>query len=419
MVASPDGATAARLERAAWLAWPETRQVFAALVRDGHEARAVGGAVRNSLLGQAVTEVDLATTARPDEVIALAERAGLRAVPTGLDHGTVTVIAGHRPFEVTTLRHDVETFGRRAKVAFTDDWTADARRRDFTINALYAAADGSLFDPLGGRADVLARRVRFIGDAHARIREDYLRILRFFRFNADYATPPFDAHGLAACVRERAGLAMLSPERVHVELARLLVSGGAASALEAMLDYGVLVDVLGGVPYLGRFRRLAAIEEACEVKPSAMRRLAALTVSVSEDVERLGVRLRLSGAERASLSCTLRARTLSDESDAPAAKTLLYRAGPDCYRDAVLLAWANAGAPAEAPGWRRLLSLPERWTAPAFPLSGADLLALGLAEGPAVGRVLKAVEAAWISDGFAAGKAELMAMARRLAERRE
>ena len=212
------------LKGAAWLKRPETARVFAALAESGVETRAVGGAVRNSLLGLPVTEVDLATTALPQQVMALARKAGLKAVPTGIEHGTVTVIADGVPFEVTTLRRDVETFGRHATVAFTENWEEDARRRDFTLNALYAGSDGTVFDPLGGYEDVVAGRVRFIGDAEARIREDYLRILRFFRFNAYYGKGPFDADGLRASVSLRGGMAQLSAERIAGEVRRLLVA---------------------------------------------------------------------------------------------------------------------------------------------------------------------------------------------------
>ena len=248
------------LKDAAWLQQSETKRVFAALAAPGIETRAVGGAVRDTLLGLPVSEVDLATTALPEKVIALARGADLKAVPTGIEHGTVTLVAGGVPFEVTTLRRDVETFGRHATVAFTEDWEEDARRRDFTLNALYAGSDGELFDPLGGYADLVAGRVRFIGDAEARIKEDYLRILRFFRFNAYYGKGAFDAEGLAACVRLRDGLDLLSAERVAGELRQLLVAPQAVRAVEALFDYGLLTQLLGGVPRLMRFERLVAAE---------------------------------------------------------------------------------------------------------------------------------------------------------------
>ena len=395
-----------------WLAQPATRRIFATLSQGGHQVRAVGGAVRNTLLGQGVGDIDFATTARPEQVVELAERAGLKVVPTGLQHGTVTIVSDGHPHEVTTLRRDVETYGRHAKVAFTDDWAADARRRDFTMNALYADADGTVFDPLGGAGDLQARRVRFIGDAGARIREDYLRILRFFRFNAVYGTLPFDTEGLAACVRERAGLAALSAERVHAELMRLLKAEGALPALEAMFDWGLLVDVLGGVAYLERFRRLLAIEAAGALPSSAVRRLAALAVVVAEDIDRLTGRLRLSNAERRGLVCASRYRAASLPAEEAGARCALYRLGPDCFEDAVLLAWAEAGAGPDDPAWRRFLELPQRWQAPRFPLSGADIVGLGVASGPDVGRVLRTVEEAWISAGFAGDKDSLMAHAR-------
>lgn len=414
-----DTAAGLSVASADWLARPETRRVFAALSEDSHVARVVGGAVRNTLLGQEVGDIDFATTARPEQVIELADRADLKAVPTGLDHGTVTIVADGRPFEVTTLRQDVETFGRHAKVAFTDDWAADARRRDFTMNALYADADGTVFDPLGGAGDLETRRVRFIGDAGERIREDYLRILRFFRFNAVYGAPPFDMDGLAACVRERAGLAALSAERVHGELVRLIAAEGAVAALEAMFDCGLLVDVLGGVGHLGRFRRLLAIEAASDAPPSPMRRLAALSVVVIEDAERLTARFRLSNAERACLACASRFRSVSELAEHGDARRALYELGPQCFGDAVLIAWADAGAAPDDPAWRRLHALPERWQTPEFPLSGADIVGLGVPKGPAVGRVLRAVEEDWVSAGFVGDKDTLMARARTYLEKNQ
>ena len=236
-----------------WLKARETQAVFDALSRSGAETRVVGGAVRNALLGLPIGEIDIATTATPDEVIALAERAGLKAVPTGIEHGTVTVIANGQPFEITTLRRDVETYGRHAKIAFTNSWEDDAKRRDFTLNALYADRDGRVFDPLGGLADLEAGRVRFIGDAEARIREDYLRILRFFRFNAYYGKGGLDVEGLRAAVRLRDGVGQLSAERIGGEIKRILIAPGATRAVEALFDYGLLTSLLGGVPRLARF----------------------------------------------------------------------------------------------------------------------------------------------------------------------
>ncbi len=398
------------LKDAAWLKRPETARVFAALSGDGIETRAVGGAVRNTLLGRPVTEVDLATTAVPDTVMARARKAGLKAIPTGIAHGTVTVVADGTPFEVTTLRRDVETYGRHAKVAFTEDWEEDARRRDFTLNALYADADGALYDPLGGYADLVAGRVRFIGDATARITEDYLRILRFFRFNAYYGKGPLDALGLSACVKQRDGLAQLSAERVAAELKRILIAPQAFAAVEALFDYGLLTDILGSAPRLGRFAHLIAIETALSRAPNAVLRLAALAVFVAEDAPRLAARFKLSNAEQAVLALGADEALDTALPEEGSAKRLLYRLGADKFPWQVLLTWAARGAAADDPDWQRALTLPERWQAPSFPLRGPDLAPFDL-EGPALGERLRALEQQWIESGFALSREELLARA--------
>ena len=396
------------LAGAEWLKRPATLAVLDALNGDGVETRAVGGAVRNALLGLAVTEIDLAATAEPEKVMALAERAGLKTVPTGIDHGTVTVIANGAPFEVTTLRRDVETFGRHAKVAYTTSWEEDARRRDFTLNALYADRNGNVFDPLGGYGDVMAGRVRFIGDAEARIMEDYLRILRFFRFHAYYGKGAMDKEGLRASVKLRGGLEQLSAERVAGEMRRILAAPGAAGAVEALFDHGLLTNLLGGVPRLVRFERLVAIEEAHGLARNSALRLAVLAVFVEEDVARLAERLRLSNAEQAVLAFATGDgdAALPDEAKA---KSHLYRLGPDDYRARLLLAWADAGATPDDAGWRNALALPERWQAPIFPIGGNDVMALGEIKGPEIGALLKRLEQDWIASGFALDRDELLA----------
>ena len=266
----------ARLGDAAWLNEGPVARLLALLDRDGEEARIVGGAVRNALLGLPVAEIDVATTALPAEVMRRVTAAGCKAVPTGIEHGTVTVIIEHQPVEVTTLRQDVETFGRKARVAFGRDWRADAERRDFTINALSASADGMVYDYVGGLADIAVRRVRFIGDAQKRIEEDYLRILRFFRFHAYFGEGAPDAAGLLACIRARAGLERLSRERVRMEVLKLLLAPHAAPTLAVMTEAGLLGGVLGGVPLLASFENVAKIEAACGMAPDAVRRLGAL-----------------------------------------------------------------------------------------------------------------------------------------------
>jgi len=405
------------LEGAAWLQRPETARVFAALGGAGGETRAVGGAVRDALLGRTVSDVDFATTIVPDKVMARARKAGLKAIPTGLAHGTVTVVADGASFEVTTLRRDVETFGRHATVAFTGDWAEDARRRDFTLNALYAGADGTVFDPLGGYRDLISGRVRFIGDAAMRIREDYLRILRFFRFNASYGKDGFDPAGLQACVRERAGLRLLSAERVASELKRLLVAPRASEAVSVSFGHGLLCDILGGVPRLGRFERLIGIESALGLEPNAILRLAALAVFVPDDAKRIARRFKLSNAEQACLTLGGEPfdRGLPDEA---AAKRTLYALGPERYASRVLLAWANSAAPATDPAWHRAAALAERWEVPDFPLRGQDIMALGDVSGPRIGEMLRELERRWIDGGFMQDREGLLALARTLDEAR-
>ncbi len=408
------------LAGAEWLERGSTRAVLDLLNRDGHEARAVGGTVRNALMGVPVTDVDVATTATPDEVMRRAEEAGVKAVDTGSEHGTVTLVPDHEPIEVTTLRQDVETYGRHARVTFTRDWASDARRRDFTMNALYAGPDGTVYDPLGGYDDLKARRVRFIGDPHERIREDYLRILRFFRFEAEYGaqeTPPapMDAQALAAIEQESEGLERLSGERVHTELVRLLAAGSAGRSLRAMMDTGVLVRLLGGAPRLTAFSRVQAIQRARGFTADPMVRLAALAVRVEEEAERLARNLRLSNAERDELVALPRAARRLDAGMASLeAKAALYRLGPKVYRGGVLLAWSDARAEVKDAAWSALFALPEDWAPPAFPLKGSDLLALGMKPGPEVGEALRALEQRWIEGDFAADRDTLIGWAREI-----
>ena len=396
------------LAKADWFAWPETRRLFGVLNAQGHETRAVGGAVRNTLMGRPVSEVDFATTATPDQVTELAQDAGLKVVPTGVDHGTVTVILGTHSFEVTTLRQDVETFGRHANVAYTDDWALDAGRRDFTINALYVSADGDLHDPLGGYGDIAEGHIRFIGDADARISEDYLRILRFFRFNAEYGAPPYDADAVAACLRGRHGLEQLSGERLGAEMLQLLAAPGAGDALAVMFDYGLLVPLLAGVPLIEDVERLAAIDQANGFEPDPVQRLAALAVMVAEDVDRLSRRFRLTNAVTKRLNAASVRTALTGEMSESAAKGQLYRLGETAYRDSVLIAWARSGDGEDHRDWRKLLALPDRWQAPEMPLKGADLVELGFSKGPQIGQALKEIEEGWIAEGFAGSRAALL-----------
>jgi poly(A) polymerase len=394
---------------AAWLNEPPLRALLAVLDRDGEEARVVGGAVRNALIGLPHGDIDIATTAVPQEVMRRATAAGFKGVPTGIDHGTVTVVIGGRPFEVTTLREDVETFGRHATVRFGRDWKGDAERRDFTMNALSLSPDGTVHDYVGGLADLERRQVRFIGDATTRIREDYLRILRFFRFHACYGEGAPDPAGLTAVIVERAGLERLSRERVRMELMKLLLAPRAVAAIIVMAESGLIGMVLGGVPYLASLAGMAQREAALGLAPNWTRRLGALGAWIVEDAERLAERLRLSNVERETLGAMASAWwRVSPGMDA---RALLYRLGPDHFTARALLAWSRADAEADEAAWRALATLPQRWTAPTFPLRAADFLARGLEKGPALGAALGRAEEAWIAAGFPTDRRALDAIA--------
>jgi tRNA nucleotidyltransferase/poly(A) polymerase len=390
------------LAGAEWLHRPEVAALFALLNRDGEEARVAGGAVRDALMGRPVKEIDFATTATPDVVEARAAVAGTKTVPTGREHGTITVICHGHPFEVTTLREDVETDGRRAIVRFGRSWEHDARRRDFTINALFAGRDGTVHDPVGGYGDILDRRVRFIGNADQRIAEDRLRILRFFRFHAQLGSGAPDAEGLSASTRARNTIRELSAERVGQEMRKLVVAPGAAGAVEIMQDAGVLGVVLSGVGDVARFRRVAELESAWGVTPTPALRLTALGCFIEEDVDRIAVHLRLSNQERGRMEKAFAAaRIVRPQLDEKAARAALYRVGPDGFRDGLLLSTAKYRGTEEA--GRHLFGLPERWTPPAFPVGGADVAALGVPPGPQIGEALRNLEHWWIDRDFQPG----------------
>ena len=401
----------AHLGDAAWLNEGALGRLIALLDGDGEEARVVGGAVRNALMRLPVGEIDVATTAKPEEVVRRIEAVGGKAVPTGIEHGTVTAVIDHQAFEVTTLREDVETYGRKARVAFGRDWRADAERRDFTINALSASRDGTVFDYVGGLADIAARRVRFIGEPARRIEEDYLRILRFFRFQAQFGAGAPDAAGLLACIRARCGLETLSRERVRAELLKLVIAPRATPTLAVMAETGILDMVLCGVPFLASFKNMVKVEAALGLEPDALRRLGALAAWVTEDAERLGGRLRLANAETERLAALDGWWRLAPAADERPARALLYRLGPQVFLDRVLTAWARSQAGAADTGWRHLASLPRRWTAPVFPLKAADFIDRGVAAGPSLGAALRTAEAAWIAADFPVDRSALEAIA--------
>lgn len=388
------------LAGADWLVRADTQAVLAALRAAGHQARVVGGAVRNALLAKPVGDVDIATTALPAEILAAGRAAGLHTVPTGIEHGTVTIISGHEAHEVTTLRRDVETDGRRATVAFTDDWLLDAGRRDLTMNALYCDADGTVHDPVGGYGDLQAGRVRFIGDPDQRIAEDYLRILRFFRFYAEHGRGGPDRAGLDACLRGRHGLERLSAERIRAEMLKLLAAPRAVDAVDAMTGHGLLSPLLGRAPRLRVFARIVTAEHALDVAPDAILRLSALALAVTDDIAFAAGHWRLSNAERDGLLVIdgrLFEQIRRAVDDPRQARRLLYEWGPGRWRRACFAAWRDAVQGADI---RWLLGLPERWSRPVLPARGRDVVAAGIPAGRAVGELLARLETWWIDQDF-------------------
>lgn len=402
---------AGRLDLQPWMTLPATRRVVEALTADGTAVRFVGGCVRDAAAGRRVRDIDIATPDPPEQVMALLARAGVKAVPTGIAHGTVTAVCGGCAYEITTLRHDVETYGRHAKVAFTDDWVADAARRDFTINALSCAPDGTLYDPFGGLADLAAGVVRFVGNPRERIREDVLRLLRFFRFYAHYGRPPPHAESLAACAALAPLLPTLSAERVRAELLRLLEAPDPAAVLRLMAECGVLAHFL---PEACRFERLAALT-ALEAEHGAdpIRRLAAVLRADRAEADAIARRLRLSNAERARLTA-LAATDVDLGAEPRAMRRALYALGAERYRDLALLRAAEDG---DAGLLARRLKAAAAWEPVLLPVTGADVLALGVPHGPAVGRLLKAVEDWWVAGDFRAEQEECLARLRALAGR--
>ncbi len=375
-----------------WIDRPETQAVCAALEDAGYRALFVGGCVRDSLLGRTVGDIDISTDARPETVVNLAEAAGLKAVPTGIDHGTVTIVSGHVPHEVTTFRRDVETDGRRAVVAFSDRVEEDARRRDFTMNALYADARGEVIDPLGGLPDLRAGRVRFIEDAERRIREDYLRILRFFRFHAWYGDPKagMDADAMAAIAALSPGIETLSRERIGHEMRKLLAAPDPAPSVAAMRHAGALAQILPGADdtFLAP---LVHIEQETDTQPDPLRRLAVL------GGQEPGDHLRLSRAEQRRLA---ELRDMMGSGAGPA--ELGFRHGAEAGRDALLLRWAMAGQAADMHALKKVADAAKQ----ELPVTARDLL--GDYVGPAVGQRLRQLEDAYIRSDFTLSRDELL-----------
>ena len=390
--------TTTSLGRPAWLCNGTTERVIEALEAIGPGgSRFVGGCVRNTLMGLSVDDIDIATQLTPQDVVKALEADGIRAIPTGLDHGTITAVCNSVPFEITTLRRDVETDGRRAVVAFTEDWAEDAARRDFRMNALYADPDGTVHDPVGGGVeDVVLGRVIFIGDADQRLREDYLRILRFFRFNAWYGAE-MDPEGLAACARQKAGLQQIAAERIWKELEKLLRAPEPAEAVEAMHAAGILKEIL---PVVTKVDRLRWVQERSR---DAMVRLMALVPNQPGVEARLADDLRLSNVERERLRSWVNCPLDAETADARAVWAAAYRYGKQVVLDRFMLADGVTDQRVS-----EVAKLFERWELPVLPVRGQDLKDLGFS-GPKIGETLRMLEDWWVDQDFKPGRDELLA----------
>ncbi len=391
----------ASIAHAPWLKAPETQKLITAL--EGARAggsRFVGGCVRNTLMGREVDDIDIATQLTPDQVTDVATKVGFAAHPTGIEHGTVTVVVNNKPFEITTLRRDVSTDGRRATVAFTESWEEDSARRDFRMNALYADASGAIHDPTGGGLDdARAGRVIFIGDAHTRLREDYLRILRFFRFNAWYARGPLDPAGLAACADLVAGLDTLSVERVWKETKKLLGAFNPRAAWEGLDAIEARARALPEMRNHKRLDALMALEADLMLPIDAMTRVAA-SLTDQESAKALARRLKLANEERDRLVAALGDDVkITSYMSLREMRRAIYKLGNEAFRDRVMLAWAEAGA-SKAQQWRALVAHAQMWNPPKLPLTGDEVMAAGVPAGPKVGVVMREVEEWWIDADF-------------------
>ncbi|MFA7440790.1 MAG: CCA tRNA nucleotidyltransferase [Sphingomonadaceae bacterium] len=388
-----------------WMARPGVPALLSTLDAEDGATRLVGGAVRDWLLGLDVADVDFATRLAPEEVLERLEKARIKAIPTGIRHGTITAVTHGAPYEITTLRHDVETFGRHANVAFTNDWRADAARRDFTINALYAdPLTGELYDWFGGHEDLATRTVRFIGEPLQRIAEDHLRILRFFRFSARFGTG-LEPEGFAACVARAADLMALSRERIREELRRLLALPAPVATVRAMVEYGILRPVLPEITLEGVDRMAATIaaEAAAGARGDALRRLAALVPGESADA--IAVRLKLSNADRARLVAATGPGERPDDM-----RVLAYRIGAPAAFDRMLISGDS-----RAGQWRGPFA---NWQRPRMPLTGKDIIAMGVPPGPEVSKLLAEIENCWLAAGLPADRERTAALARKVLGRR-
>lgn len=386
-----------------WLNWAETRVLIKAFAEAGAPLRFVGGAVRDALLKREVKDVDAATPLLPEAVMALLQKAGIKAIPTGIAHGTVTAVIGKRHFEITTLRRDVSTDGRHAEVAYTDDWKADAARRDFTINALYLSPEGELFDYFGGQEDLKAGRVRFIGDAESRIKEDYLRILRFFRFYAWYGKGEPDAAALKACEKFASHIEELSGERIQQEMMKLLAAENPIPALALMRKYGITPYVFGGDIKEPALAQVKALETEIASPPLPLARLSAIIADAKQAVW-IGQRWRLSNHDQVLLKEV--GQLISVDASVPEQKKTLRETGREIFTHKVITSAARVGSVAP---YVTMIHLPEQWQPPQFPVGGDDLIALGIQPGKQMGALLKKLEEEWEASDYKLTKEQLLA----------
>ena len=403
-----------KIDNAPWLTAPPLQTIFSILNDQKEQARVVGGAVRNHFFNHPIHDIDIATKLPPKEILKRAENAGIKTIPTGIDHGTVTLVYQGQSFEVTTLRRDIETDGRHAKVKFGTSWQEDAARRDFTINALYLSADGQLHDPLGtGWQDCSAKHVRFIGEPAARIKEDHLRILRYYRFAAHYQQGPLDQAAISATIQHRAGLSHLSKERIHSELIKLLTAEHLGPVISELYQNGLLLQILGAVPNIALFEKLIAIETNLNLAPAPTVRLGILAIHHHGDIKRLTKRLALSNREQTTLAESLSTkpfeRRTTNQPDEHTHKVYHYQMGREAYLTAFIASWARSiHAPSSKP-LQHLYQTASKWPELKFPITGKDLLAKGVQSGPKLGQTLAKLERHWLANKMQPSRSELLA----------
>lgn len=395
----------------AWMTAPETRALLDALGAGGAEVRFIGGCVRDAILKRQVRDIDIAVPEPPDKVMALLKDRGLKAVPTGIEHGTITAVVEKAVFEITTLRVDVESYGRRARVAFTDDWKMDAARRDFTINALSCTAEGDIYDYFKGLDDLAHGRIRFVGNPRERIEEDRLRLLRFFRFYAHYGRPPPDPEALAACREQARSVALLSGERVRVETFRTLMAPDSADVFQLMQGTGVIEHVLPEAARIDRLRMMTWLDSRAmrfeSVAPDPIRRLAGLIETDARGADAIADRFRMSNEHRRRLAAMMNPNDpINPDAEPRLIRRALRHLGSATVRDLALLTWADELAAVgrlphpRTEGWIAIIEAADAWTLTTFPLRGRDALALGVEPGPRVGELLRAVEAWWEDNDY-------------------